>query len=556
MSTSENFNKRIDDIAHRAHAMRQMFVDSQFNPETGQYIGDETERALSIDAAAAENALFESCLPEHRMEISTSNASAIAEYEREFGCLPSDEILASAHKSMENMLQVTVDNAKQQTGGEAKPMYESIGKSLSTSDGVEIRAKMVALVLPTLLATATSDAVTYIPAANDEVEIFNIIRTAGTTFGEFKKGQLIDDSTIGQYSQMRQRYKFKADQQPDGSKKEYVFTPQTDLPNTDFEIPVKKGTISLYVNRKRIARDYENKAGRIHGDITIGGVDYTVSATVDYNTGKITVTTATALPEGVELHYEFEVDIETKPELIPLIDHEMESRKIRPSQSAIAADATIQAMFRMDREYGLDLKSMQMSHLRNYLADEKAKKHLRDMIFATVARSSFNIWVPVGEDWKLHRELIREKLLLISQQILRATRKSGMRGLFAGIQASTVFKSLGAPFFIPAANYQQVNRIHFTGTLFGMFRVYEVPTAIDELGEWDCLCYGRGASHSEAGYVAADAIPATMYDHPIGLNLRSRETLWELAYGEIHPFNGEAYFHMFTLENTEVKPNP
>lgn len=541
--TKKRFNERVEDISLRAQAMRNLCVDSQFDPATGNFISDEAERAAAIDAIAAQDPMFESLDPSHRAQICTGMASAVAEYEKMHGELPRDEVFATAHKAMENMLML---EGKDRNGSEAAMMMESIGQSLSTSEGVELRAKMVGLILPTMLATATGDAVTHIPAANDELEIFKVQRIAGTNFGDFRRGDVIDDTTVGQYSQMRQRYPFVAEQLPDGVKKQHVFTPKTDLANTTIDIPLKKGSVSIFFNRARVARDFEQKNGKLYGDIKVGGTTVNINGTIDYATGVVTVDTSAALPADSDLHVEFEVDIEAKPELIPTIDHDMFSCKLRPSQSAIAADATIQAMFTMQREFGVDLKSMQMSQMRNFLANEKAVKHLQDMNFACRRSTSFNLYVPVGEDWKLHREKLHEEFQKISQTILAATRTTGLRGMFAGIQASTILKSLGAPFFTPAPNYQQTNRVHYAGLLFGVWKVYEAPVVIDE---WDILCYGRGASHSEAGYVAGDAVPATMYNHPIGVNLRSRNTLWELSYGEIHPFDGADYFMRLTLKN-------
>lgn len=548
---TERFNERVKDIAIRASKMRSLCIDSQYDA-MGNFISDDNQRLASIDAAAAADPMFESVSDNHRIDIVSGMASAVAEYSNEFKCHPRDEVLASAHKAMESL--IIHDSAGQSNTNESKMLLESIGVSMSTSDGIDLNAKMVGLILPVLLATTTSDAVTYIPAANDEIEIFKVDRVAGSNFGDMKKGQIIDDSTIAQYSQMKQRYPFVDGQQPDGTKKEFVFTSKTDLLNTKIDLPFKKGSVSLYFNRQRVAGDFEQKNGKIYGDITISeNESISVNGTIDYSTGSASITTSTALPDKAQLHLEFEIDIESNPELIPTITNEMSSRKLRPSQAAIACDATIQAMFKMQRELGIDLKSMQMSQLRNYLANEKALKHLADMIFACQNGSTFNIFTPAGEDWKMHRELLREKLLLVSKEILKATKTTGLTGMFAGIQASTILKSMGSEFFTPAQGYRQTNRVHFTGMLFGIWRVYEVPMKIGDLNEWDILCYGRGSNHSEAGYVAADAIPATMYNHPIGASLRSRNTLWELSYGELQPFNGASYFYKLTIENTKPK---
>jgi hypothetical protein len=187
---------------------------------------------------------------------------------------------------------------------------------------------------------------------------------------------------------------------------------------------------------------------------------------------------------------------------------------------------------------------MQMSHMRNLLAAEKSYQHLTEMNFVCTRERTFNYYTPTGEDWKLHRERLHEELLAISSEILDVTKVTGLKGLYCGVTAANVIKTLGAPHFIPAANYRETNDIHYCGKLFGVWKVFQAPVVI---GANEILCYGRGVSHSEAGYVAGDAIPATMYNHPIGANLRARNTLYELSYGEVHPFDGQDYFYRLKL---------
>ncbi|EPA0547515.1 MULTISPECIES: hypothetical protein [Vibrio] len=533
-----NFNKRIEAIHLGAQAMRNLCIESQFDSQTGMFLTDDNSRGAAILSAIANEPMFESVSQETAVGIVSGMQSAVREYEKTYGHLPSDELMASAHATMRNMM--TLEGAKRD-GSTGAMMLESIGQSLSTSEGVEIRAKMVGLVLPVLLETATLDAVTMIPAGANEVEIFKVYRRTGSNFGDFAAGTEIDQATVGQYSSMRQRYKFVAEQQPDGTKKTHVFDSKTDLQHTKFEIPFTKTSVSLFINHKRVARDLDSNGSQIMTGTHNGMV---INCQIDHAKGKVTVTPTSALPAETVLHIEFEVDIERRPDLIPTIDHDMDSRILRPRQNAIAADATIQAMFTMQREFGQDLKSLQMSHMRNTLASEKATRHLVDMDFACTREETFNIYVAAGEDWRLHRERLNEVLLNVSTKILQATRTTGMTGIFAGTGASTILKSLGAPYFVAPANYQQKNAIHYAGKLFGMWKVFECPVVI---GTNDMLCYGRGSSHSEAGYVAGDAIAATMYTHPIGKGLVASNTLYELAYGEIHPFDGEDYFYRVRL---------
>jgi len=348
MSVKESFQERIGSIANFASRMRNLSIESQFDPETNAFLADDAARMGGIRAAIANEPMFESVQmsDEAKVGVVTAMQSAVRNYEQTHGELPRDEIMASAYKTVSNMMLLEGRSAN---GSNGAMMLESIGQSLSESTGVEIRAKMVGLVLPVLLETATLDAVTLIPAGANEAEIFKVYRRAGSDFGGYKKGDEIDQTTVGHYTSMKQRYPFVAEQRPDGTKTSFVFNSATDLPNTSIPIPFKKGSVSLWVNRKRIARESASGQTTLVGKALIESTEYTINVNIDRSAGKVTVAPTSALPENVELHVEFEVDIESKPELIPVIDHDMDSQTIHPSQNVVAADATIQAIFTMQR---------------------------------------------------------------------------------------------------------------------------------------------------------------------------------------------------------------
>ena len=544
--SKEKYNKRITDIAIRANNMRYIFVNSQFSVD-GSFRHTPELMLEGINTAIANEQMFESLDESLARDIISMGQESIRDYQSQHGVLPRDEVLASAHKSLENMLYHDTKKAGEKTT--AGMMLESIDKSLSTTQGIEINAKMAGLILPTALSTETLDAISMVPATTDEIEIFKVERKTASNFGDMKKGTVIDSSVVGQYSQMRQRFPLPAPKQPDGKTTDFAFDTATDLVNTKEPMPVRQGSVAIYINHVKVARDLDTQDG-IFAKLSATN---TLQGDVDYDAGKITFKTGTALEAGTQIHVEFEIDIETKPELIPEIENSMSSKRIRPSQNALAATQSIQAMFALSREYGLDLQSMQMSQLRDFLSAEKTNRHLADINFATTSMDVFNVWTPVDGDWKLHRELLREAFLSVSQKILGKTNTCGMIGMYAGISASTLIKAMGSQFFTPAPNYRQVNKVHFAGTLFGMWKVFECPHTIDED---EILCYGRGDNHLEAGYVAGDAVPATMYTHAIGRNLKAANTIWELAYGEVNPFNGQDYFYKLKLINEPVVNPP
>lgn len=539
---SKEFKSRLVQIAQDSQHIRAVCVQSQF--DNGALIGDTNARLAAIEAAAADSPLFEA-LGDAAGGVATAWGTAIHEYVDMYGVMPSDDMLASAASSLRNItsnLGESRDNA----------MLESVKASIETTEGQEFRAKQAGLILPVLLMAATSDAATFIPAGANETEIFRIKRVAGTTFGDYKRGDELGQFSHGQYSQMNQTYAFLAAERPDGAKKSYTYDSATAGPA--IVVPFAKKSVKVLVNRVVCATEMAAD-GKLFGTVTLGGTEYVINGDVNHANGSAVITTATPLPAGTRLHIEYDVDIEAKPELIPTITHTIGSVKLRPHQAVIAAEHTVQAYWSLNREFSLDMRSMQMTQMRNYLAYEKDIKNLRKMIFAATTRDTFDLTIPDGLTFRDHWELLNKKLAVLSSQLMNATLVSGLVGIYAGTQATAVFKALGAPHFVPVPGYRQVPRVHYVGTLFGLYKVFEVPVEIEaikgdpetKLGEWDCLCYARGESHTDAGLINGDAVSATMYSHNTTKDLRDRNTLWELAYCDIHPDNGGAFFSILSL---------
>lgn len=538
----KNVEARTALIENLSGAVHKVCIQSQL--QDGQLIPDAGIR-LSAIAEAAKDSMFDA-LGDQAAMVATAWASSINCYFDAYGTLPSKELLASAAQALAN---ITVD--LESTKG--VKMLDAVGQSLNTSEGVEIRAKQAALILPTLLMCATSDAVTYIPAQANEMEIFEIRRVAGSKFGDYEAGDVLGNSAFGQYSNLNQIYAFLEDQQPDGTKKTFTY----DSATAGFAkvAPFKKGSAKLWLGGAVVATEVENQVGKLYGTTTVGGQEVVINGTVTSATGKVEVTTGTALPAGQLLLLEYDVDIEKAPELIPVIGHEMTPYKLRPHESALAAEHTIQSYWTMNREFGIDTRSMQMSELRNWLSYEKDVTRLRKMILAMSKTYTFDLKVDAAQYFKEHYETLNQLLLNISQEMQVATQVSGLVGLFCGPQACAVIKSLGAPHFQIVDGYRQVPRVHYVGKLFGQFKIFEVPVEIEvikgipstKLGTYDCLCYARGEGHAEAGLVVGDAVPATIYNHNVNAALKDRNTIWELSYCDIHPKNGGKFFTRLSM---------
>lgn len=530
-------------IENLSGAVAQVCIHPQL--AGGQLIADAETRLNAIADAASKSDMFDS-LGDQAPMVATAWATAINCYFDAYDTMPPKEMLASAAQSLVN-ITAGIGNTQ------GVKMLDAVGQSLNTSEGVEIRAKQAALILPTLLMCATSDAVTYIPAQANEVEIFEVRRVAGSNFGDYQQGDVLNNSAFGQYSSLNQIYAFATEQQPDGAKKNFSYDSST--AGFGVAVPFKKGSVKLWLGSSVVATEVENQVGKLYGTTHVGGVELVINGVITAATGKVEITTSAPLPNGQLALLEYDVDIEKAPALIPVIANEMQPFKLRPHESALAAEHSIQAYWTMNREFGIDTRSSQLSDLRNYLAYEKDVRNLRKMILAMSKTYTFDLKIENGQYFKEHYETLHKLLLTISQEMQVNTQVSGLVGMFCGPQACAVIKSLGAPHFQMVEGYRQVPRVHYVGKLFGQFKIFEVPVEIEvikgvpstKLGTFDCLCYARGEGHAEAGLVVGDAVPATIYNHNVNTNLKDRNTIWELSYCDIHPKNGSRFFARLSM---------
>lgn len=527
----------------RASAMKQVLINPQFS--SGVYIQDAAARDQAIVDAAMADPLYSSMGVEMGGRVALSDASAIREYSaNNAGAMPSDDLLAAAHGALENLFS---NNQAIATQSDAGMLLSSVSESnLSSEQGVAIRATTAALTLPTMLANPMNDIVAYLPSRKNEAEIFNIDRVAGKTLGDFTKNQVIDELTSGQYSHQRQRYEFDATMSPNGVLTEFTFDTATHTPALT-ALPVRPGSVKIYFNRAEAAKQLDD--GSLYGSVTIGESNVLITGTVDHDTGTFVVTSASALTDGATLHAEFEVDIEANPDLIPTIDHKMSSFKIRPASRVISADASIQSVFTMQTEFGVDTNSMNLGAMRNILVDERSKKQLSDLMFFVTDEHEFDAAIPAdGNDtWSSHYEYIKALFLSISQSMISTNKESGIKGIYAGTEFSTFIKMLPKSLFTMAPNAGQECRIHFIGTLLGGIKVFEVPfTGIVPADK--ALAYGRTEKLGKAPYYTGDVIPPTLYSQEVTKGLRKGNVIWANGYDNPSPDIAD-YLSLITLTN-------
>lgn len=576
MSDITPYMDQVADIRQRAGRVLAFASIPQFRD--GAFIQDRKDWAKSVGEATYQDPLFESYGPVVAGIVGTAWASALADYTNERGEMPREELLASAHKAAENLLlegaskfnsqsvHLLLESAKKELG-ENKFLFESADSmpDLSTSKGVMQLATFVAMILPVALGAQTSDACTFVPCEKDQNQIFEIVNIAGNSFGDLTAGQEIDMTTAGYYSQMARSRLFPEGQQPSGTKQKLTFKVED---AEGVKAPIRPKRTVLYINRKPTEPDNGNNAllhGFVHVDPETGEeTSITLTCTINYDTGEINVTPSNPFPAGYELGVGYELDVEKKPDLIPTINHKMKDYKVYPSYYYLAAEHTLQAELEMRREFNIELNPLSYRTLRDFISHEIDMMRLSIMIWRCVHSSVYDVALPDSQLFESWAGLLRNKFNQISADMIDRTLTTGVTGMFAGSEASNFIKALPPTLFQPAPNYRQTPYVHFTGTLFGVYKVFEVPQPIcvslsknlskngAEFKTNNILCYGRGDGIAQAGFIAGDAIPLIPLIHDTTPALRNRTTMFGSALNVIHPRRGEDYFELLELTFNKV----
>lgn len=528
MST-EAHAQRLADVTRRAAEMKMTLHDPVVDPDKGTFIAEAAVRAERLESAT-KGTIFEAC-GKGAATVQGVASNALRGFCSQRGFMPSDEVLASAHAGMENLIKVT---------GEGKAVGGLVLESaIDSTDGLLIRDRMVALVLPVMLQSITTQMCSLIPGQFNSSEIFKVYRVASDTFGDLTAGDRLNQAYTGQYSSMDQRHETgTGDAAKTGSSSEFIISSVVKFGKV---YPFKKKSIKIMHDRNVVAKD--DGSGNLAGTFKVGATTINVTGTVNYATGVVDPVFSTAPANGIKIHVGFDVDIEKDPSLIPAVNHEMDSKTLYPHEAAISATTTLQALWGLRREYNLNADSMAMLAMRNLLAADKDRKHLRDLYFYAKGETSWVYTIPssgVSQDDYFATLLV--KLLEIDNLLLSQTQTSGLVGIVADSKSCAIFKAMG-PKIQMVPGYRPVPQPHYVGRIFGMYDLYEDPQGTN----YTSLCYAKGSGLGESGYIAGDAIPAMQFKHAMQSDLKYNNTLWELAYRDVQPFDGREYLTTLKL---------
>lgn len=513
----------IQDVTNRSDELRKTLVDP-FRMEDGTFLIPKTkaeaEERNRILKSAAQNSIFEMAGKSAPM-IAGVCARALQGYEMRHKRQPSPDLLASAHKAIENVLLLTNGRVK------APGIFKGI--EISTTEGIQVRDRLVSLVLPVYLTMITSKMSTFILGDFNQTEFFRITQHAGINFGSLKKGDVIQGNYGILYSHMEQTAYLGTG---DGHTTSFSF--DSKLTYSDV-YPIKPKLVCIYLNKNIIGHDDGN--GLVIGNHSVNGVTYTVDGIVNYVGGKVTVNIKPAPPADTNLEIDFDVDIIKNLRLLPKVESIFQNRILFPHEVAIRVNSDTFTL------YYESVKSL--SSLTMKIAAAKDRIHLDEMYYfcpkdAVTRKNTKGRCISPTDCY----ELIKTAIFEVNNQFMKDSSVITLSGIVAGFQALKLFLSLPTDYLDLAPGYHSTTLPHFVGRLFNSLDLFCDPQAPDG---WSCLCYAKGPEHGQTAYVAGDAIPTLAFNDSLTGSHEKRTIIGELAYRDIQPFDGSRYLHRLTF---------
>lgn len=263
--------------------------------------------------------------------------------------------------------------------------------------------------------------------------------------------------------------------------------------------PVRTGTVEITIGTEVLS--FKS---------TSDGVDSLEStegstATINLETGAISVTAHTAPGEGVIVKAVYDYNMDLTENGFSQVDLDLQSVSIEAKPRKIRARWLLDAAYELEKTKGIDAESELVIALSSEIKHE-IDAELLNQLYAQAAHTGYE-WdckLPAasGISYTDYKRTIIDVLTEMSNKIFTSTKRIGANFIVGGINFCSIVETL--PEFASAGlSGGQVNGPHFIGTLAGKWRVYKNPFYKDDVF---MLGY-KGSSYLDAGYVYAPYMP-------------------------------------------------
>lgn len=265
--------------------------------------------------------------------------------------------------------------------------------------------------------------------------------------------------------------------------------------------PVQPGTVSLTVGDVVLADDGQGHL------VAADTSKITGEATINYATGEVSFTLATAATDDLLATYKYVNDYVPTSQ-IPQISLSIASLTMVAKPRHLAAVVALEAMFRLQKEYGVSMEELLASQAAaeiSYEIDTEIANDLYKLAYGGDAEAvRFSYVQPTGVSLQDHLDGLMTYLNLGAARMHKNTGRVKPNFIIAGSSAGAVFQS--TRIFQPSGESNAVGP-YYAG-MYGPYRVYVYPQLVD-----NAFVMGyKGNTLLETGYIYAPYMPIVTTD--------------------------------------------
>lgn len=397
----------------------------------------------------------------------------------------------------------------------------------------------------------------YLPVdiGSNEGKLAILSHQAGSAFGDYTLGELMDGTNVGDVYASSQRM-VEIDTSgaaPYNSK----FTATNLSANPGFCDPagtgvgVLRGRSIVYVGGLPIAFDTAQGSAAnspFTGSVTISGTTYTLTGYVTVATGAVQITTVTpVLPAAYQkVVVQGFIDYETQPSLIPLVGIKADVFPVFANSHRIATKLSIDAAGQLRNELGLDAESEALLALRTQMAMERHYQAIRYARFLSVHNTGAHNLDFAGRSAQMNRSQMwldaQAPLGEISQQMANKTMDYGVSFIYAQSFLINQWLSCGRDIFEPSGITERPG-VYRAGRLYGKYDVYYTPKYVNQAADLtnaEMLLIGRSNQVARCPILLGDAVAPTIVEIGTQLDLNKQLAMYARNFTSVNPHEASA----------------
>ena len=387
----------------------------------------------------------------------------------------------------------------------------------------------------------------YLPAdiGSNEARLAILIHQSGKKFGGYDANQMIDGVASGESFILSGRVNTSYPDES-GAISGKITAIQTDADHCDAEagdLKLLRGRTIVYIDGFQVAVEAPNASGSgespISGTHTIGGKSYSISGTINTDTGVYKLTTTPALPQTVPVAVEGFIDFERASDSIPSIITSVEMFSLYAKSGRVMTQLSPDARTQMSNELGLDPLSESVVAINAQYNNERYYDALRKgMRLATNNTETFDYSKAITHQ-DASRQLawqdIAYQLGVVSQRMAEETCNHGVTHLYVGKRVASQLLGLPSTLFQPSGIAARPG-IYRVGRLFNTFEVYYTPKVVTETKDAaQILCVGRATDVGRNPIVLGDAVPPTVIPLAVNADMRQGVAYYSRNFTCVNP---------------------